>query len=198
MNILSFVDMHGSHKALEEIKKKAKNADIIVCAGDISIFENNLDKLFFELNKPNKPLLIIPGNHESTEDIEHLSKFFENIFNIDRKGFIKENCLFIGYGGGGFSMVDKEFERLGERLEKEVKKHKGKKIILITHSPPYKTRIDKIMEEHCGNKAIKHFILKAKPDLVISGHLHENDGKEDRIGKTLIINPGPFGKIIKI
>ncbi|MBS3097214.1 hypothetical protein J4209_00295 [Candidatus Woesearchaeota archaeon] len=43
---------------------------------------------------------------------------------------------------------------------------------------------------------IKTFILKVKPDLAISGHLHENAGKEDKIGKTKIVNPGPFGKII--
>ena len=37
-----------------------------------------------------------------------------------------------------------------------------------------------------------------KPDLVISGHLHETAGKEDKIGKTRLINPGPFGKILDV
>src|SRR3989338_4277221 len=33
---------------------------------------------------------------------------------------------------------------------------------------------------------------------VISDHLHENAGKEDKIGKTKVINPGPFGKILHL
>ena len=54
------------------------------------------------------------------------------------------------------------------------------------------------MDEHCGNKDIRKFIDKIKPDLVISGHLHENAGKEDKIGKSRILNPGPTGMLINL
>ncbi len=198
MKIFAFVDMHGSLKAMEKIKKQAKKADIIVCAGDISIFENNIGWFLFELNKLNKPILIIPGNHEDDQDLKELTNMFENIKDIHKKTFIKENCLFLGYGGSGFSMVDKEFIKTAKKFEKIIKKHQNKKTILVTHAPPYKTKLDKIMNEPCGNKSIKNFILKVKPDLVIAGHLHENAGKEDRIKKTKLINPGPFGKIISL
>ncbi len=198
MKILAFVDTHGSLKALEKIKKQAKQADIIVCAGDISVFENNLDYLLFQLNKLNKPVLIIPGNHEEDTDLSTLTKQLNNVTDIHKKTFIKDNYLFLGYGGSGFSMVDKEFIKTGKKLENELKKHENKKIILLTHAPPYKTKLDKIGSEACGNKSIKNFILKTKPDLVICGHLHENAGKEDKIKKTKLINPGPFGKIINI
>lgn len=198
MKLLAFVDMHGSLQSLEKIKKQAKQADIIVCAGDISIFENNLDFLLFELNKLNKIVLIIPGNHEDDKDLSELTKMFNNITNIHKKTFIKENYLFLGYGGSGFSMVDKEFIKTAKKFEKIIKKHQNKKTILVTHAPPYKTKLDKIMNEPCGNKSIKNFVLKIKPDLVIAGHLHENAGKEDKINKTKIINPGPFGEIITL
>lgn len=198
MKLLAFVDMHGSLKALEKIKKQAKQADVIVCAGDISIFENNLDFFLFELNKLNKTVLIIPGNHEDDKDLDELTNVFNNITNINKKIFVRENYLFLGYGGSGFSTVDKEFIKTSKKFEKEIKKHKSKKIVLVTHAPPYKTNIDKIMNAPCGNKSIKNFILRIKPALVISGHLHETAGKEDKIGKTRIINPGPFGKIINV
>jgi len=81
---------------------------------------------------------------------------------------------------------------------KTIKKNKGKKIILVTHAPPYRTNLDNIEGDSCGNKAIRNFIDKVKPDLVISGHLHENAGKGDKIKNTRLINPGPFGKIIVI
>ncbi|MBU0628204.1 MAG: metallophosphoesterase family protein [Nanoarchaeota archaeon] len=198
MKLLAFVDLHGSHKALEEIKKKSKKADMILCAGDVSIFENDLQSILHQLNKLNKKVLIIPGNHESGIYITMLAKPFKNIVNIHKKLLVHSDIVFLGYGGGGFSMVDKQFEKISKKMERDIKKNKGKKVILITHAPPYKTKIDKIMEEHCGNKSIKRFILKIKPDLVISGHLHENAGKHDKIEKTKVINPGPFGKIISI
>jgi len=197
MKLLAFVDLHNSHKALRKIKKQSKKADIILCAGDLTIFENNLDKLLFKLNKLKKPVLIIPGNHESNADLKALTKMFDNITDIHEKSFIKNNHLFLGYGGGGFTMVDKHFNKIAKKFEKKIKKHDSKKIILVTHAPPYKTKIDKIMDEHCGNKSIKNFVVKVKPDLVISGHLHENAGKEEKTGKTKIINPGPFGKVLE-
>jgi len=198
MKILAFVDVHGSLKPLEKIKKQAKQADLIVCAGDISVFENNLGYLLFQLNKLKKTVLIIPGNHEDNVDLSHLTKELENIKDIHKKAFTTDNYLFLGYGGSGFSMVDKQFIKTSKKFEKEIKKSKDKKIILVTHAPPYKTKLDKIAGEACGNKSIKNFILKIKPDLVISGHLHENAGKEDKINKTKLINPGPFGKIIEV
>ncbi|MFH1641799.1 MAG: metallophosphoesterase [Nanoarchaeota archaeon] len=196
MKILAFVDMHESKKAFEKIKKLSKKADLIVCAGDLTIFENKYDILLDKLNKLKKPVLIIHGNHEDENDLEVLSSLFENITCIHEKSHAIEDYLFLGYGGGGFATIDTRFDKIAKKFEKSIKKYK--KVILVTHAPPYKTKIDDIAGEPCGNKNIKKFILKNKPDLVISGHLHENAGKEDRIGKTLIVNPGPYGKILEI
>ena len=77
-------------------------------------------------------------------------------------------------------------------------KLQGKKVILVTHAPPYQTRLDKIGDSFVGNRSIRNFIESNNPMLAISGHFHENSGKDDRIGKTVVINPGPFGKLIRI
>ena len=76
MEILAFVDAHGSLSALRELKKKAARADLLVCAGDISIFEHGLVRLLYELNKINKPVLIIHGNHETEEILKKSSWIF--------------------------------------------------------------------------------------------------------------------------
>ena len=198
MKILAFTDMHGSLKALNEIKQKAKDADLIVCAGDFSIFEQKIEYFLDQFNKLKKPFLVIPGNHETGEDMQKASYLFENIINLHKTTKAVDNYLFIGYGEGGFSMTDKRFEKFGKAMEHHLKKHKGKKVILVTHAPPYNTKLDRISGEPCGNKSIKNFILRAKPDLVISGHLHENAGKHDKLGKITMINPGPLGKIVEI
>lgn len=56
--------------------------------------------------------------------------------------------------------------------------------------------LDKLAGGFFGNKSIRRFAEQNKVDLLICGHLHENFGKEDKIGKTKVINPGPFGRIL--
>lgn len=200
MKLLAFTDTHGSLLALRRIeqKTKAQNPDLLVCAGDISIFEHGIVGIIRRLNKSNKKIIIVHGNHEDDSTFKKLAKLFKNIIFIHKTHFICNNSLFLGYGGGGFSIVDREFEKISAKFKKIIKQNKDKKIILVTHAPPYKTRLDRLVEGHCGNKSIRHFVEKNKVDLLICGHLHENFGKEDKIGKTKVINPGPFGKIVEI
>ncbi|MBI2654558.1 metallophosphoesterase [Candidatus Woesearchaeota archaeon] len=201
MKLLTFTDTHGSLKALKRIEHKAKaqNPDLLVCAGDISIFEHGIVGIIRRLNKLNKKILIIHGNHEDASTFKKLSKLFKNITFIHKNHYIKNNSLFLGYGGGGFSMIDKGFEKIAKtKFKKIIKNNKNKKIILVTHAPPYRTKLDKIGRNHAGNKSIRHFAEKNRIDLLVCGHLHENFGREDKIKKTKVLNPGPFGKVIKI
>lgn len=201
MKILAFTDIHGSSLALKRIeqKVKTKKPDLLVCAGDMSIFEHGIVRIMRRLDRLNKKIVIVHGNHEEGSTFVKFSKLFKNIIFIHKRHFIKNNILFLGYGGGGFSITDKKFEKIAKaKFKNLIKNNKNKKIILVTHAPPYKTKLDKLTRDYCGNKSIRHFIEKNDIELVICGHLHENFGKEDKINKTKIFNPGPFGKIIKI
>lgn len=196
MKLLAFVDLHGNLSALKEIAKKAKKSDLIVCAGDISTFQQNLDFLLDALNGIGKPVLIIPGNHEDDITLESACFNYKNLKFLHARGYRTNNYLFFGYGGGGFSVEDEAFEQLSDEFKKEIKK--GEKVVLITHAPPYGTKVDVIAREHRGNKAITRFINDVHPIVVVCGHLHETAGKIDKRGNTIIINPGPRGKIIEI
>ena len=141
---------------------------------------------------------IIHGNHEDASTFTKYSKKFSNIVFVHKRHFIADDVLFLGFGGGGFSAIDREFEKTSKKFRRIINDNKDKKIVLVTHAPPYKTRLDKIEDTYCGNKSIRKFAERNKIDLLICGHLHENFGKEDKIGKTKCINPGPFGKIVNI
>ena len=200
MKLLAFTDTHGSLLALKRIEQKTKTQkpDLLVCAGDVSIFEHGIVGIIRRLNKLNKKIIIIHGNHEDDSTFRKLSKLFKNIIFVHKNYHIENDILFFGYGGGGFSIVDKEFEKIAIKFKKIIKNNKDKKIIIVTHAPPYRTRLDKISGGHCGNRSIRRFAEKNRVDLLICGHLHENFGKEDKIKKTKVINPGPFGKIVDI
>lgn len=200
MKILAFTDIHLSSIALSKIKSKIKkqNPDLLICAGDLTIFEEGLDIILTKLSKLKKKVLLVHGNHETDNVMKRLCKKYSNLIFIHKKYHKHNNCIFLGYGGGGFSMRDPGFYPTGKKFMKIIKKNKGKKIIFVTHAPPYGTKVDLIVGEHCGNKTYRDFIAKNKVDLHICGHLHENFNKKDNLKKTLIVNPGPYGRIIKL
>ena len=113
MKILAFTDIHGSPSALKRLKQKinSQKPDLLVCAGDISIFEHGIVGILRRLNKLNKKIIIIHGNHEDDSTFRKLSKIFKNILFVHKHHFIQNNVLFLGYGGGGFAMTDREFEK---------------------------------------------------------------------------------------
>ncbi|HLC97139.1 MAG TPA: metallophosphoesterase [Candidatus Nanoarchaeia archaeon] len=196
MKILAFVDLHENQTAWKKVKEKAKDVDVVVCAGDISIFEHRLSHFLKELNNLKKPVMMIHGNHESDSSMRKMCRNLDNIFLIHKNRKVLENCLFLGYGGGGFRYIDKEFDRVAKSFKLAMKEHPDKVVFLVTHAPPYNTRIDQIMRKPCGNKNIKKFVIDSKPDYTIAGHIHECAGKKQKIGKCLVINPGPKGKIL--
>jgi len=79
MDVLAFVDTHGFGKDLNNVIKRSKEADILVCAGDITWFGKDLDKLLKKLSKTDKIILMIPGNHEEGEGLAKLCKKYKNI-----------------------------------------------------------------------------------------------------------------------
>jgi len=200
MRLLCFSDMHGSTDAFKKIKEKALVARpvLIICAGDMTVFEQNMTGIIKLLNSLPTPVLITHGNHEEEDSLREMCEIFPNVEYLHRESYVHEDVLFLFFGGGGFSLRDEEFEKVAPLFEEEMKEYE--KVVLVTHPPPYDTEIDKIVGESCGCKSFKNFIKKHKDKLVlhVSGHLHENAGKEDQIGKCKIINAGPYGTIVDI
>ena len=195
MKILAFADLHGSISSLRKVKKKAKKADIIVCLGDFTIFGDNIIYFMKKINKLGKPVLIIHGNHETRTEVQVLSKGLKNITFMHRKAKVIGDCLFLGYGGGGFSIRDEDFDLKWEKKFKE-KIKKNKKVVFMTHQPPYGTNIDLVWDEHCGNKSFRDFYRQNRVDVFFSGHLHETADTIEVVKGTTLINPGPQGIVI--
>jgi len=70
--------------------------------------------------------------------------------------------------------------------------------LFVLHSPPRGTRCDMVAAAlHVGSRAIRAFIERHQPPLVLSGHIHESprvsSSYHDRIGRTVVVNPGQFG-----
>lgn len=202
MKIIAFVDVHGNLHELKEIAEKAKHekVDALICAGDLTFFGTALDELIKKLNI-GLPLLIIPGNHEFPEDIKGAAKKHNFVKNFHATTFTLASWMIFGLGGSKITPFSTPFEMDEKLIEKKLskfKKKKTEKLILVTHEPPLNTGLDSVDGMHLGSSAIRKFIEKNQPAYCICGHYHENAGKEDKIGKTTIINPGASGKIIEV
>jgi Icc-related predicted phosphoesterase len=88
-------------------------------------------------------------------------------------------------------------ETIQEDLDRLPKPLSLKRAIYMTHSPPFRTRLDLIQGgKTAGSRPIKAFIESHQPLLTLHGHIHEapqlSGSYFDWIEKTLSINPGQF------
>ena len=197
MKFLTFGDLHDDKPALKDLLARAEKPDIdfVVSVGDISVFGRGLRNILKRFNSLGKKFYVIPGNHESDSMLNELTPEFPNCINFHQKILKMGTYLFLGYGEGGFTLEDPRFRKIAREW---YGKYKGKNIVLVTHQPPFGTKLDFLETRHVGNKDFRKFIERIKPKLAISGHLHETVGIRDKIGPTRLVNPGWDGLVIEL
>lgn len=97
-------------------------------------------------------------------------------------------------------ILKKSYFNLIKKLFSSYSKRKKKfPTIFISHNIPRNTKLDVVNNKeshahgmHLGSSLARKFCEKYKPLICVGGHVHEGKGK-DKIGKTLLINPG-FGE----
>jgi Icc-related predicted phosphoesterase len=201
--IFAVGDLHGDTALAKKLALKAQkeNVDLILLTGDLTWFEQSLEGLVGPFVKIKKPVLMIPGNHESLSSIYFLSeRYFPNAKNLHGSFFIREDLGIFGAGGTTqvgpnslfsenqmFSLLKKGFEEV---------KNSPKKL-MVTHEHPSGSK-STFSGQIAGSKGIAKAIKKFQPDLHIHSHVHEAEGFKEKIGKTKIINVGKKGRIINI
>lgn len=117
------------------------------------------------LSRANKPVFIIPGNHDLTkwEDSEH-------ILNIHNKRITFDGVSFVGYRWTSLRRTEPEREADAEYLKTLVNKN----TILVTHDAPYGA-----LDEHIGSKYLKKLVDDKRPMYHLFGHTHSNYGIYD-------------------
>ncbi len=196
MKIVAIGDIHERVKAFEIMSAEISVADLVVITGDLTQFgnEKKARKVLDAVKMINPNILAQVGNLDSLEIDRFLTR--EGI-NIHGSGRVIDDVGIFGSGGSGVTPfhtpVEFSEDELRDALEKGHRDVKDSQVkILISHAPPINTEVDMINSgTHVGSKAVREFIEKYQPDLCITGHIHEASG-EDSIGRTKIINPGPF------
>lgn len=156
---------------------------------------------------------------DNQDFFKRILKKYKNIKRFDYKSITFKDYVFIGtYGSTNRGdPKSKAYKRNKKKMEKLFNKFKREnrqgRVIFVGHNVPFNTKLDKISERsfkfalksldketrksvqkrkssrHYGSKMIRALISKYKPFLYLGGHMHESLGK-DKIGKTVLINPG--------
>ena len=65
--------------------------------------------------------------------------------------------------------------------------------VVLAHVPPRGLKLDRThFFQHAGSLALREFVEKTQPALVVCGHIHESRGVE-QLGRTTVVNCGPGG-----
>ncbi len=194
--ILAAGDFHGDSDTAKRLAEKAEkeNVDLVILTGDITGFieTENLLKPFI---KKGKKVVFVPGNWETKETADFLSKLY-GVKNIGEHYLKYKDIGIFGLGSADWRLFlneKKAFNKLKKDFEK-IKDLEKKIMVSHIHAAGTKSEFSGIPGSEALRKAIKEF----QPDLFISGHIHEAEGLQEKIGKTRVINVGKKGRIIEI
>ena len=196
--ILAVGDIHGDTGLVKKLAEKAKkeNVDLIILAGDLTFVEQSVKDLIGPFIKAKKEVLLIPGNHESTATTDFLSKMYPNTKSIHGYSIKKQGLGIFGAGGGDVINVTPDKE-IFDTLKKGHDKIKdSKKKIMVTHMHPKGSKAE--FSGFKGSRAVKKALEKFHPDILISAHIHEASGIEEKMGETKVINVSRKEKIFEI
>jgi Icc-related predicted phosphoesterase len=168
----------------------------VILSGDLTNFGGIDDarKVITEVRSVCPNVLALPGNLDQHEVIPFLEA---DGIALHGKGRVTGGVGIFGCGGSNISPFGTPLEftedeiyatlRAGYEFVRDVRP-----LLMICHPPPFDTKCDRIMSgKPVGSTAARRFIEEVKPDVCISGHIHESAGV-DRIGPTQIFNAGPF------
>lgn len=172
VRVLAVSDIHGSQSGFLAIREfiEDNEPDIIIIAGDITHFgpAEWARKL---LNSIRIPAIAVNGNCDTGDVIQLLMEHPSGLLNRSR--------MFKGLDIMGMAYP------FPKGLEPEFPPD-----IVVAHVPPRGCNDYVPGPGNIGDDDLKDFVLRHRPKLVLSGHVHESPGIVDLEG-IICINPGP-------
>jgi Icc-related predicted phosphoesterase len=197
MKLLVFSDIHSDLNALERLLDT--DADYYFAAGDLCNWGRALDATGEVMKARADRVYVIPGNHESAEQVSSFcARFGFHDFHGKRMQIGRYHVAGLGYSS------PTPFDTPGEYSEEQLAARLGKfgglhPLVMVCHCPPYGSTLDRVRDGmHAGSTAVRDFISAEQPDFFFCGHIHEAAGTSELIGKTTAMNVGKKGYLIQL
>jgi len=206
MKLLAVGDIHYNLKQFDWLLAVAPKYDALIIAGDLLDIASYLDldsqiivveKYLDRLSKLAQ-LIVCSGNHDGdTKNSDN--EFVANWLSCPKNRTIVGDYNSITIGDWHFSVCpwwDGPTTRQAVKvfLEAEASKVQSKWFV-IHHAPPSNSPISWTGKRDLGDTDLRDFILDHKPNIVLSGHIHNAPFRNggcwyDHIGKTWAFNGG--------
>lgn len=193
VKLLLLADLHNRVEGLDVI---AGGHDVVLLAGDIANFGGleRVRQILSVLGEHCPVILGVSGNCDPSGVAELLE---DRGGLLDGKVVEHQNLYFAGLSGTEPSAFNREKEYPNSPFLKNLRQIKsslrpGAPFVFVSHQPPFNTSVDRFAQgQHTGSRALRVFLEETEPILAVSGHIHEAVSK-DKIGRTILVNPGPF------
>jgi len=200
VRLLLASDLHRNLAAARSLVARAPEFDVVVIAGDLAIKREGLGEIVDVLAAIERPTVLVCGNAESPEELGAACAAARGGAGwpaarvLHGDGCDVEGIPFFGLGGAvpvtpfGAWSVD-----LPETEAAALLAPCPDGAVLVTHSPPNGHVDADGAGSHHGSWSVLEAIERARPRLVVCGHIHASWGERSRVGDTPILNAGPAG-----
>ena len=202
MKILVLSDLHANNENVGKLQDQFAKADAVIFSGDFAeCFKPETGKEALNtLCTKHDTIFAVLGNCDEPEFIEELE---DRDICVEKTLVFHEGLAIAGSGGGTYftgktanereeAEILSDFNIVKNSVEQTGDESLWKSLILISHNPPKDTKCDAVNAElHAGSQMFTDFIKENQPLAVVCGHIHEGKAV-DKIGDTVVINPGPL------
>jgi Icc-related predicted phosphoesterase len=195
--LLIFSDIHNDWRTLERIL--SVDADFYISAGDQVTWGKGLDRCGQILKTRGEKVWVLPGNHESSDQIAALCDQY-GLNNFHERHFAAAGFHIAGLGYSSPT----PFATPGEYSERQIEERLVpfatlSPLVLVCHAPPYGTALDQVKPGvHAGSTAVRDFIQTSQPAHFFCGHIHEAEGVSIDIGPTRAHNVGKKAYLLEL
>lgn len=198
MKLVVISDIHESLDAVGALHAKLSGAGALVVCGDFTTFGGlaRVQRIVDAVRLEGIPLYFVPGNCDSVPADVSL----EGGCNLHGRVLEHDGWLFAGLGGSlpcpGHTPSEYPEAAYAGLLDgiRGACESRAERLILVSHQPPYGTEADLLPSGlHVGCHALRAFIDEVQPACCLTGHIHEAVS-ESRVGRTVVLNPGPFSR----
>jgi len=197
MRILAFSDLHCDIGGAEALVERSREADAVVCAGDLASVHEGLAETVAALRPIEVPVILVPGNNETDDALRSACAGWERATVLHGESRDLDGVAVFGLGAGiPVTPWDWSFD-LDEDEAGDLLADCPSGALLVVHSPPF-GHVDESSGRHLGSKAILRAIEAKQPRIAVCGHIHESWGEESRIGDARVLNLGPDGILIEV
>ncbi|MEM6482404.1 MAG: metallophosphoesterase family protein [Pseudomonadota bacterium] len=190
MKILAFSDLHLARNKAAALVDASKDADLVIAAGDFCNQRQGLDLAMAMLNGIAAPIVAVPGNAESIEELRLAAP--SNMHTLHGSGIEIDGLQVFGLGYGipptpfgdwSCDLSESDADMLLAPCQAAD--------ILIFHSPPKGVADRTSTGASVGSEALREAVARLQPRLVVCGHIHDSWGEEGTIGRSQVVNLGP-------